>query len=224
MSTDTLEREELPPFSSQIWAGTSSNHGSAEGSGFMSELISGTLPLERYIAMHRQMYFLYSCLEDAVDGLADEPTIAPFADERLRRARSLERDLLALTGESPANRANAQALAICEPTAATSAYCDAIRSAAEQWPPGLVAHHYTRYLGDLSGGQHIRRVVERTYGIDASSGSAFYHFDAIDDLVSYKKDYRSALDSMNLDAPERERFIREVNRSYELSTALANGL
>ena len=51
----------------------------------------------------------------------------------------------------------------------------------------LVAHLYTRYLGDLSGGQILRRAVVRAYGLagpgettlDARAGVAFYDFPEI---------------------------------------------
>lgn len=45
-------------------------------------------------------------------------------------------------------------------------------------PSALLAHSYVRYLGDLSGGQFIRRVVVKAYGLDdaTSSGVEFYEF------------------------------------------------
>lgn len=45
-------------------------------------------------------------------------------------------------------------------------------------PSLLLAHAYVRYLGDLSGGQTIRRQVAKAYAIDAEDGSGvkFYEF------------------------------------------------
>lgn len=45
-------------------------------------------------------------------------------------------------------------------------------------PSALLAHSYVRYLGDLSGGQFIRRVVAKAYGLDEASGLGveFYEF------------------------------------------------
>lgn len=44
-------------------------------------------------------------------------------------------------------------------------------------PSLLLAHSYVRYLGDLSGGQVIRRRVTKAYGLDENGrGTQFYDF------------------------------------------------
>jgi heme oxygenase len=45
-------------------------------------------------------------------------------------------------------------------------------------PSLLLAHAYVRYLGDLNGGQVIRRRVAKAYAIDVEDGSGvkFYEF------------------------------------------------
>lgn len=45
-------------------------------------------------------------------------------------------------------------------------------------PSALLAHAYVRYLGDLSGGQIIRRHIAKAYGLDPVSGlgTQFYEF------------------------------------------------
>ena len=54
------------------------------------------------------------------------------------------------------------------PVPSTSAYAARILEAAEEgWAAGVIAHHYTRYLGDLSGGQMIARRVAKQHGLDA---------------------------------------------------------
>ena len=43
-------------------------------------------------------------------------------------------------------------------------------------PSRLLAHAYVRYLGDLSGGQFIRRRISKAYGLDDGAGVSFYEF------------------------------------------------
>jgi heme oxygenase len=42
---------------------------------------------------------------------------------------------------------------VAKPSAATKKYCEHIKKVGQEQPFLLVAHQYTRYLGDLFGGQ-----------------------------------------------------------------------
>jgi hypothetical protein len=53
-------------------------------------------------------------------------------------------------------------------------------------------HHYTRYLGDLSGGQAIGRILARTFGPENGDGTSFYRFDVVP--KPYEDAYRARLD------------------------------
>jgi heme oxygenase len=48
-------------------------------------------------------------------------------------------------------------------------------------PSPLLAHSYVRYLGDLSGGQIIRHMIGKAYGldVDAGLGLSFYAFKSL---------------------------------------------
>lgn len=211
MTTSTMAHDEVVPFSRQLWESTASAHGSAETSTNMAKLVKGELSRDAFIAMQRQLYFLYQTLEQEMAANLDDPIIKAFHDERLDRTAALSADLLALTGEIP----DADEI---DPV--TAKFCELIRSTAKEWAPALIAHHYTRYLGDLSGGQQIRGVVEGAYGIGKDSGTAFFYFDELGDLAEFKNKYRSDLDEIGFDAEQRKRFIEEVHSSYALSSAL----
>ena len=103
-------------------------------------------------------------------------------------------------------------------------YVDRINEiAAEHWAGGFVAHHYTRYLGDLSGGQAIRRIMQRQFGFE-TNGVGFYLFDQIASPKAFKDTYREQLDAVGWDAAERERVIDEVLAAYRLNTELFDDL
>lgn len=82
----------------------------------------------------------------------------------------------------------------------------------------LVAHHYVRYLGDLSGGQAIATLVERHYGI--TDAVTFYDFAELGKAKPYKDGYRARLDALPVAGPERERLLAEGVTAFELNQAL----
>ncbi|KAG6880674.1 hypothetical protein C0992_003057, partial [Termitomyces sp. T32_za158] len=54
---------------------------------------------------------------------------------------------------------------------ALKAYVDRVQALAKAPDPSpLLAHSYVRYLGDLSGGQMIRRTIAKAYDLDEASG------------------------------------------------------
>ena len=82
--------------------------------------------------------------------------------------------------------------------------------------PRLVAHHYTRYLGDLSGGQAIASLVARNYQATPDQ-LTFYKFDEIDDLVRFKESYRTNLDSLELSNDQVVELVSEVRLAFEFN-------
>ena len=59
---------------------------------------------------------------------------------------------------------------------ATRQYVERLHELSAAKPSLLVAHAYVRYLGDLNGGQALRRVVARSLGLAGSTGTLFYDF------------------------------------------------
>ena len=55
------------------------------------------------------------------------------------------------------------------------AYTNRIESLSDTEPSRLISHAYVRYLGDLSGGQVIKRRVAKSYGIDLEEGDEGGH-------------------------------------------------
>jgi heme oxygenase len=63
-------------------------------------------------------------------------------------------------------------------------------------PELLVGHHYTRYIGDLSGGQILKNIAQKAMNLGEHDGLRFYEFDAIPDEKGFKANYRSTLDNL----------------------------
>jgi heme oxygenase (biliverdin-producing, ferredoxin) len=93
-----------------------------------------------------------------------------------------------------------------------------MREVCFSWPGGFVAHHYTRYLGDLSGGQFLARAIKRRLGLDASTGTAFYDCSSVGDLTAFKDAYRVRLNCAPWSAEEQARIVAETALAYDLNT------
>jgi len=178
----------------------------------MSDLMSGNGTRVDYVALVAQHYFIYAALEGAADRFAEDSTASAFITPQLTRVPALEADLEFLIGSDWRESIT--------PVPAAERYADRIEEvAAEGWAGGFIAHHYTRYMGDLSGGQHISKLMKRQFGFDAA-GVYFYLFDQIADPTAFKNTYRERLDAVAWDAAERERVIEEVVSAYRFNTEL----
>jgi heme oxygenase len=202
-----------PRFSAEIRAASHDRHGEAENAAFMKALLDGRLGVAAYARYTEQLWFVYRALEDAARPLAGDPVAGPFLRPELMRVGPLERDLDHLLG--PGWRARAAALP------ATRAYAARITETARTWPAGYVAHHYTRYLGDLSGGQVIRGIAERTWGfVRKGDGVRFYVFEGIGNPAAFKREYRALLDALPVDALEKQRVVEECRAAFAFNSAV----
>ncbi|MES4889976.1 biliverdin-producing heme oxygenase [Streptomyces sp. NPDC096012] len=203
----------MDSFSSLIRTASHEQHVAAETTTFMSDLLGGRLGVDAYARYTEQLWFVYEALEGAVGRLAADPVAGPFVRRELLRLPALERDLAHLRGSDW--RQGLSALP------ETRAYADRVRECAEGWPGGYVAHHYTRYLGDLSGGQIIRDSAEKTWGFARKGdGVRFYVFEEVGNPAAFKRGYRELLDGIRADDLERQRIVGECKRAFALNTAV----
>ncbi|MFI7273310.1 heme oxygenase (biliverdin-producing) [Streptomyces sp. NPDC049879] len=206
------------PFSVQIRETSHAQHTEAETSTFMSRLLGGELGVDAFRRYTEQLWFVYRALEGAADRLADDPVAGPFIRPELFRSTALGRDLDHLHG-------GADWRTTLRPLPATERYAARVMEVARDWPGGYVAHHYTRYLGDLSGGQVIRSTAEKLWGFARKGdGVRFYVFEEIANPAAFKRDYRSWLDGIPADDAERLRIADECKHAFALNTALFGDL
>ncbi|MGW7042367.1 biliverdin-producing heme oxygenase [Streptomyces avermitilis] len=204
-------------FSTLIRTASHEQHVEAETSTFMSDLLGGRLGVEAYARYTEQLWFVYRALEDSAERLADDPVARPFIQPELMRVPSLERDLAHLRGADW--RSGLTALP------ATREYAQRVTECALSWPGGYLAHHYTRYLGDLSGGQIIRDKAEKTWGFARKGdGVRFYVFEQIANPAAFKRGYRELLDGIRADDLEKQRIVAECKRAFALNTGVFRAL
>ncbi|MET7306616.1 biliverdin-producing heme oxygenase [Streptomyces sp. NPDC005134] len=201
------------PFSTLIRTASHEQHTEAETSTFMSDLLGGRLGVVAYTRYTEQLWFVYRALEEGAEALRTDPVAGPFIQPELMRTAELERDLAHLRG--------ADWRSGLEPLPATAAYADRVTQCARTWSAGYIAHHYTRYLGDLSGGQIIRDRAEKTWGFARKGdGVRFYVFEEIANPASFKRGYRELLDAVDADELEKKRIVDECRRAFALNTAV----
>ncbi|BDZ48338.1 biliverdin-producing heme oxygenase [Frondihabitans sucicola] len=182
---------------------------------FMAALLSGRSVRADYVALVAQNYFVYGALERAAEQRASDPVAATFMSPALTRLPAIREDLRFLIGEDWQDS--------IAPLATTKRYVDRIESVAATSTGAFVAHHYTRYLGDLSGCAIIRAIMQRQFGFE-TNGVGFYLFADIAKPKEFKSTYRAQLDAVGWSEEERERVIAEVGVAYRLTEELFEDL
>jgi heme oxygenase len=201
-------------FSARLRTATRPDHGDTEQTAYMTALLDGRLTRDQYAVLIGQLHFVYDVLEEAADRMRGDEVASRFDLPVLRRRAALQADLEFYYGPDWPEHVR--------PNDATRRYCDRMREVCFDWSAGFVAHHYTRYLGDLSGGQVIGARIARTYGLTGDDGVRFYRFDGRPKQL--KDRYRDLLDTAPWDEPEQDRVIGEVRLAYRLNAGLAAAL
>ena len=193
----------------QLREGTSKSHSMAENVSFVKSFLGGVVDKDSYRKLVSNLYFVYSAMEEAMEKNQDNPIIAPIYFRELNRRKSLEKDLEYCYGENWRTT-----ILISD---ATQLYVDRIAMVSEERPELLVAHAYTRYLGDLSGGQILKKIAQRAMNLSDGKGLSFYEFDDVNDEQQFKQNYKKALDSLGLDLNLADQIVAEANLSFTMN-------
>lgn len=183
------------------------DHRAAETRGFITALMGGELSLAEYTRYLAQLAWVYDALEER--GTRDgDPAVF---DPALARMAAIDADLASL-GASDWRTSH-------PPLPATAVYAAHLREIQRDDVRHL-AHHYTRYLGDLSGGQAIAKLVARHYSATPEQ-LAFYRFEVAERSAErYKRRYREAMNDLALSPEQIEVLIDEVRASFRLNGAI----
>ena len=138
-----------------------------------------------------------------------------FARREVYRAQALEADLQALYGTEWA-----RSLALLP---AGEQYGLRVAAAAEGDGAQLIGHAYARYLGDLSGGQILRRLLARAPGL-GSHELSFYDFPDISDIGAFKLNYRNALDQAAAEIADTESVVLGATSAFELNIVVSEAV
>lgn len=190
----------------QLKAATAAMHRRVERTGVMADLLRGQIERHRYADLLRNLQAVYAELEGALARHATTPGVAPVVMPELFRSQAIAADLQTL--------ACGTALDGKPLAAATLRYVRRLQELGAAWPHLLVAHAYVRYLGDLYGGQALRRVVARHLGLGDGSGTRFYEFgdSATQQLLVHR--FRAALEAVAGPPNERQALADEAVSAF----------
>ncbi|MBC6419030.1 MAG: heme oxygenase (biliverdin-producing) [Prochloron sp. SP5CPC1] len=188
--------------------GTKKSHTMAENVGFVKCFLKGVVEKKSYRKLVANLYFVYSAMEEEMERLKDHPIVSKIYFSQLNRKESLEKDLYFYYG------ANWKQEIQLSP--AGSAYVERIHEVAASKPELLVSHSYTRYLGDLSGGQILKKIAQNAMNLEAG-GTAFYEFPDIPDEKAFKNQYRQTMNELPVDMATAEEIVAEANDAFGMN-------
>ncbi|CAF95107.1 unnamed protein product [Tetraodon nigroviridis] len=206
-TTQTASDRDL---SEQIKKVTKDVHVRAESTDLMLSFQRGQVTLQQYKLLLCSLYEIYRALEEEMDRNCDHPSVAPiYFPAELARLASIEKDLEFFFGGDWREK-------IVVP-AATKRYCHRIKQIGRENPEYLIAHAYTRYLGDLSGGQVLGRIAQKSLKLSSSDGLRFFTFPGVSSPNLFKQLYRSRMNSVELTEEQRSEVLEEAVRAFEFN-------
>jgi heme oxygenase len=189
--------------------GTKKSHSMAENVGFVRCFLKGVVEKNSYRKLVANLYFVYAAMEEEMEKQRQHPIVSKIYFSQLNRKPSLEKDLHYYYG------ANWQEQVA--PSIAAQKYIARIKEVSATAPELLVAHSYTRYLGDLSGGQILKGIAQRAMNLTEGEGTAFYEFADISDEKAFKATYRQAMDDLPIDEAMADRIVDEANDAFGMN-------
>lgn len=193
----------------KLRVGTKKAHTMAENVGFVKCFLKGVVEKSSYRKLVANFYFIYSAMEEEMEKHSNHPILGKIYFPQLNRKHTLEQDLSYYYGYNWREQIKL--------SAAGEAYVQRIRELSATAPEMLIAHSYTRYMGDLSGGQILKGIAQTAMNLADGQGTAFYEFADITDEKAFKAEYRKNLDEMPIDDATGDRIVEEANAAFGLN-------
>lgn len=193
----------------QLREGTTKSHSMAENVSFVKSFLGGVVDKNSYRKLVANLFFVYTAIEEEIEINKHNKAIQSIYFPELYRKSSLIQDLNYYYGDNWIYNIS--------PSLAAKNYVDRIHEIGKNQPELLIAHAYTRYMGDLSGGQILKKIAQSAMHLSNNQGVAFYEFKDIKDDKAFKTTYRNALDSVPIDEQQVEQIIAEANLAFNLN-------
>nr|YP_010726478.1 heme oxygenase [Hypnea spinella]WDY84953.1 heme oxygenase [Hypnea spinella] len=193
----------------KLRTGTTKSHSMAENVSFVKSFLGGVVDKKSYRKLVANLYFVYVAIEEEMEKNKEHYAVSSIYFPQLYRQSSLCKDLCYYYGSDWQK--------MIQPSQATKNYVNRIHEIGKVQPELLIAHAYTRYMGDLSGGQILKKIAKSAMGLSNGNGTEFYDFHDIKDESLFKKQYRDALDNVPISKNQVSQIIAEANIAFNLN-------
>ena len=215
-STEKLDDDTNPRLQGlalQLDDGTRQSHSVAQNTAFVTGFFKGLSTPTAYRNLLTSLYFVYQAMEEEIMDQTKDPRVKALDDPELRRVDALKKDMDYFYGSDWESTIT--------PSPATRAYVDHILQIQEGDGSKsylMIAHQYTRYLGDLFGGQMMSGMATRSLDLPKDGqGVAFYQFGDIGSAKDFITDWYTRLNELDLTDAQKQEIVDEANRVFDLN-------
>ncbi|WP_414543215.1 heme oxygenase (biliverdin-producing) [Nostoc sp. CCY0012] len=200
----------------KLRSGTQKAHTAAENVGFMKCFLKGVVDRDCFAKFLSNLYYIYSALEAHLMKHAHHPVLGAVYFPELNRQASLEKDMVFYYGDDWQKQIS--------PSKVAQTYITRIEQLSANEPALLIGHAYTRYMGDLSGGQMLQKIAQSALKLSGYEGTSFYNFEQIPDKKAFKDKYRQALNTLSIDEAIADQIVAEANQAFQFNMQMAEEL
>jgi heme oxygenase len=204
-SSKRADEPEDRPLSDMLREGTRRLHAVAERSGIIADILQRKCNRVGYALLLRNLLPAYERLEAELFDRRAHPILGVFAHRSLRRSDRLRTDLRNIEGEDWE-----RSLPLLK---SGVAYAAGIAQAAAGDGLRLVSHAYVRYLGDLSGGQVLKKLLGKSLSLPAAALTVYEFPDM--QTQSLKAKLRDALDCAGRVTDDPHMLVIEAMTAFE---------
>mmetsp|Transcript_6725 Transcript_6725/g.16412 ORF Transcript_6725/g.16412 Transcript_6725/m.16412 type:complete len:314 (-) Transcript_6725:247-1188(-) len=212
--------------------GTRKSHSMAENTAFVQGFFKGISSADSYKNLLTSLYYVYYAMEvevmDAVSKVdsTEAQWILALDAAPLRRLQGLEKDMEYFYGQNWKQE-------MAPPSKGTQVYTGRIGELIATIDENdddterksllylFVAHQYTRYLGDLFGGQMMGNMASRSMDLpEDGSGVAFYTFDNVPSTKDFITEWYTTLNDLGISTNQQQKIVDEANLVFSLNIGI----
>lgn len=212
---ETVGNPRLSGLAFMLDDGTRKSHSVAQNTQFVTGFFKGLANRDSYRSLITSLYFVYESMEKAMDNTTED-RVQALDYPALRRLAPMKKDMEFFYGSGWESEVQL--------SPASKAYVARVQEVAKTKPYLLVAHQYTRYLGDLFGGQMMGGMASRSLNLENGDGTAFYSFEDITSTNNFITEWYGRLNELELSDDQKHEIVDEANLVFDLNIDLLQEL